>query len=551
MNGSEFIRRHHERLVELWLEQAGRSASARGMESPALRNIMPKYVEALAEADEDLGTFSDSRRRHLESHLGTRIRQGFRVEEVVDEVLLLGRCAQRISEERPRQEDMLSPHAVARLWDELHRAAAALSEMFTIHLIFDEQIEKRYLRLLREIASASLVPGTTPFRERLSEVVALVMEAMGASSAALSLYDATSRRLLSAAAAGAQPMEDFAVSTDPSSFVGQVAASEEPTEIEGVPTTTLSIPDTLRQSGIQSILGVRLPARHRLVGVVYVGIRERRAFAAREARRLETLGEQLSLHLDNASLFAELQDKVHALESERALRERFVSTLAHDLRGPLSVAKLTAQVLLSRASSAAGPIDEAACTLVQRIDRNLERTDRMIRDLLDANRIHAGERLPLRLEPCDAAEIVRETIDELKTAIGDRLSVAGDEHVRGVWSPDDLRRSIWNLASNAAKYGAPDRPIVVAVRRNDESAILSVHNEGNPIPVEEQNGRLFAPFARARSAREGRTTGWGLGLALVNGSAIAHGGRLSVESSEAAGTTFTLTLPLDSRPFQR
>src|SRR5437773_10472150 len=101
------------------------------------------------------------------------------------------------------------------------------------------------------------------------------------------------------------------------------------------------------------------------------------------------MAENLSSHLDNARLFAELESKVAELAREREVRERFVGLLAHDLRSPLGAAKFAAQALLRDAEG--GHRD-----LALRIDRTVDRVERMIRDLLDANRIDGGERLPLR-----------------------------------------------------------------------------------------------------------------------------------------------------------
>jgi signal transduction histidine kinase len=287
-----------------------------------------------------------------------------------------------------------------------------------------------------------------------------------------------------------------------------------------------------------------------LTGVLYVGLREQRPFTAREARRLEALGEQLTLHLDNAALFAALTEKVDALRSERELRERFVSVLAHDLRGPLAAAKMA--VDLSVRSPEMGPpetLEERRHELARRIDRNIDRADRMVHDLLDANRIHAGERLALRLGDCDLVGIARETIEELTESHGERFVLTGKDRVRGVWAADELRRSLWNLAVNALKYGAADRPITIHVGASGDRAELSVHNEGFPIPADEQE-LLFRPFARAPAAQAGVPRGWGLGLTLVRGSVEAHGGRVRVRSDAATGTTFTLDLPLDARPYQ-
>jgi signal transduction histidine kinase len=275
--------------------------------------------------------------------------------------------------------------------------------------------------------------------------------------------------------------------------------------------------------------------------VIYVGVREHRPFTGRETARLELLGEQLTLHLDNAALVQRLEANIAALQDERGLRERFVSVLAHDLRGPLSTAKMAAQLL----SAVSARVDARDIDLLQRVDRNLDRMDRMVRDLLDANRIHAGEKLPLALAQCDLVRIARDIIDDVASVHGNRFFLAGDASVSGNWDADQLRRALWNLCVNAAKYGASGAPIMVAVYAESDHAELSVQNEGPPIPREEQDV-LFRPYVRSAGPGAARERGWGLGLTLVRGAAEAHGGRAYVESDPATGTTFTIELPYDA-----
>lgn len=118
-----------------------------------------------------------------------------------------------------------------------------------------------------------------------------------------------------------------------------------------------------------------------------------------------------------------------------------------------------------------------------------------------------------------------------------------------MWDGEELRRALWNLGTNAVKYGAPDKPITITLKRSDSGARISVHNYGSVIAPEDR-ANLFDPFARTREAQTKGQTGWGLGLTLVRGCAEAHGGKVSIESDAAIGTTFTIHLPPDSRPYQ-
>jgi signal transduction histidine kinase len=158
------------------------------------------------------------------------------------------------------------------------------------------------------------------------------------------------------------------------------------------------------------------------------------------------------------------------------------------------------------------------------------------------HRVRAGQKLPLRLAPCDLVDVASEVVEELSTSHAGRLILEGDQSLRGVFCATEVRRSLWNLASNAVKYGDADRPVTVRLHKSAEVAELQVHNWGPPIAVDDLP-LIFEPYQRARLG-EARSVGWGLGLALVKACAEAHGGNVAVQSSEDRGTTFTLLLPL-------
>jgi signal transduction histidine kinase len=102
---------------------------------------------------------------------------------------------------------------------------------------------------------------------------------------------------------------------------------------------------------------------------------------------------------------------------------------------------------------------------------------------------------------------------------------------------------------NALKYGAPDSPIRVKIDQVDDRVMLSVHNEGEPIPFEQMES-IFQVFRRANAAKEGDIEGWGIGLPYVRSVAESHGGSVEVDSAVGRGTTFIIDIPLDPRPLQ-
>ncbi|HLD99448.1 MAG TPA: sensor histidine kinase [Bdellovibrionota bacterium] len=226
------------------------------------------------------------------------------------------------------------------------------------------------------------------------------------------------------------------------------------------------------------------------------------------------------------------------------LREQFISALAHDLRNPLTAAKAAAQLSLRHPENV-----EQIQVLSARIVDSIARTERMIQDLLDSNQVQAGGSLPLVFELTDMRAIVKTTLEETTTAIGDHFKFeAGADPVIGSWDAGYIKRAIENLLVNAVKYGDTTRPVTVTLTRGTGDIEVAVHNEGPPISSSDMQ-IIFNPLQRVVKAKAPGKSGWGIGLSLVRGVAEAHGGKISVTSDEKSGSTFTLSLPI-ARPAQ-
>jgi signal transduction histidine kinase len=246
---------------------------------------------------------------------------------------------------------------------------------------------------------------------------------------------------------------------------------------------------------------------------------------------------------ESASKLDVSEAHVTDLETERELRESFVSLLSHDLRTPLSAAKIAAQLIQRQKSNS-----DATQTLAARIVTSVNRADQMITNLLDANRIRGGEKLPLKIELFRLEDLVKSTLEELATVHGDRFILTGVEHLEVHWDPKGVRRILENLCNNAVKYGEEFAQITVNLGEGPGTARISVQNFGEVISPEEQKD-LFQQFKRGRKAEGSKKKGWGIGLTLVRGVAEAHGGTVSVKSEAGIGTIFSVAMPLDSRQF--
>jgi PAS domain S-box-containing protein len=236
------------------------------------------------------------------------------------------------------------------------------------------------------------------------------------------------------------------------------------------------------------------------------------------------------------------QKKVEAeLRRSGELREQLIGVVGHDLRNPLNAIGASA-FLLERTEE----LSEAGHRAVERIRNSGARMARMINDILDfarSNSVSGG--LPMHREWSNLHDITRSALEELQVAnLGRRLELEVEGDGWGHWDADRLAQVVGNLVSNALHHGRPDTPVRVKVSGLGPEVQLSVHNDGVPIPPEVQ-ATLFQPFRRGTTGKAA-TRSVGLGLFIVRQVARAHGGDVTVHSTQEEGTTFTVRLPRGS-----
>src|SRR5690242_15328283 len=146
-NVATSIKKHHDEIIRLWNNEARQSASARGLPAPAFDNLMSEFLSVLGSGGE-LGRLSGRQRDLIERHVSARIRQGFDLAEIIEEIAILGRVVSQMwetdrAEQRPHRED------IQRFFGELNAASTIVADVFREHMLEDEQTEKRYARLLQ------------------------------------------------------------------------------------------------------------------------------------------------------------------------------------------------------------------------------------------------------------------------------------------------------------------------------------------------------------------------------------------------------------------
>jgi signal transduction histidine kinase len=221
-----------------------------------------------------------------------------------------------------------------------------------------------------------------------------------------------------------------------------------------------------------------------------------------------------------------------------------VATIAHELRTPLTAIRTSAGLLLAPDTA---PTEEQRQTLLETIERNADRMQRVVGDILDLARFRAGT-LSLQLRGFDAVALARGAIDSLALVAAARgVAIDLEAPDRVVSTFGDRRRLeqvLVNLLSNAVRFSPEGGRVTVSIATDAAWLRIAVTDRGPGIAAADQH-RLFERFFVGRSDRSGPRDGVGLGLPIALEIARAHGGHVEVESALGAGSTFVLVLPID------
>jgi signal transduction histidine kinase len=226
--------------------------------------------------------------------------------------------------------------------------------------------------------------------------------------------------------------------------------------------------------------------------------------------------------------------------SSGAVREEMLNWVAHEIKTPLSSARLNAQMLL-RKQGERGSTDEKKCT--ETILRQLDRMNALVTSILDAARLAEGK-VALQRAPGELAAFLQEVVQEwreLQPQVAFTLKGA-EQRVELSFDAERVRYILNNLLSNAVKYGGEAGRVEVALSLMPGLAIVQVRDWGVGIPASELPN-VFDRFHRADGA-EGH--GHGLGLYIAAALARLHGGSLTAQSALGEGSTFSLRLPRSS-----
>lgn len=241
-----------------------------------------------------------------------------------------------------------------------------------------------------------------------------------------------------------------------------------------------------------------------------------------------------------------LEESAERLRETERRKDDFIAVLAHELRNPLAPVRSAVEIMRRL-----DPGDPRLARTREVIARQVDHMTRLIDDLLDVSRIGRGK-LALRFDRCDLARIARDTAEDYQASLeSDGLRLLIDVPETPIWVEGDavrLAQMLGNLLNNAGRFSHAGGLITVEVRVNPVigQAMMRVADTGIGIGSE-LLGRLFNPFEQGPQDLSRSRGGLGLGLALTQGLATLHGGRIEAMSpGPDLGATFTLWLPLVS-----
>jgi signal transduction histidine kinase len=246
-----------------------------------------------------------------------------------------------------------------------------------------------------------------------------------------------------------------------------------------------------------------------------------------------------------AMLRVEMTSMIGRLEQEALERNRlqlehdtFVGMLGHDLRNPLGSIVMGAHVLKRSA------LDPDMTRAVDRILSSADRMRVMIAQMLDFAMSRVGGGIPIRPVQVDLKELCERIMGELQSGSYGPLRMLATGDLKGLWDGDRMEQVVSNLVGNALEHGTPRTSVQVSLDGSNRHVVtLAVRNEG-AIPSS-MLSRIFEPFAGSLS-RPGGRRGTGLGLYITRLIIEAHGGTVSIRSSESDGTNVIIEVPREA-----
>ena len=418
-----------------------------------------------------------------------------------------------------------------------------------------KQINRRVAELSALQEVARVINSRVQMDRLLDEVVYQVSQVLGYEIVAVYLVEGEQLELRAAVGAEEYRLKTISLLEG---IIGRVARTNEPAYVPDVtkdPDYLSSIPMSRAE------IAVPLRQGELVVGVLNVESPSVNSLNENDFRLLLLLSDQISVAIENASLYdymrrqadkleetveertAELAEALESAKIAERLKTQFVADVSHELRTPLANIRLYIELL-----SFGNPerFEEYLGTLARETDRLVN----LIEELLAISRLDSGASVP-NPQPIDLNYLVRNLVEDRQRLLSERslqVHLALNPQLPLLLADEQMiSQTIANLLTNAMHFTKPGGSITITTRiRNEgekEWATLSIRDTGIGIPTEEQ-GRVFERFFRGSASRLLSVPGTGLGLAISKELIDLHYGKITLQSDGETGSEFIVWLPM-------
>ena len=404
----------------------------------------------------------------------------------------------------------------------------------------------RQLTALAEVGQA--ISSTLELETVLNTIVERAVQLTGLDGGSIYEYDEPKEefRLQSGQNMPAQVVDDVrAVPIRKGDGVlGRTALTREPVQVPDTRDDTYqsSRKERVVRAGYRALLAMPLVREDHLLGVLLVYRSTPGPFAEEVVGLLKTFAAQSALAIQNARLFREIADKSRLLEAASRHKSDFLASMSHELRTPLNAILGFNEMLLGQVY---GDVPASMQEPLEDIQQSGKHLLRLINNVLDLAKIEAG-----RMELALSDYSVQDTVESVRATLRPLAAEKGLEFVASVSADIPLAygdagritQCLLNLAGNSLKFTKTGK-VEISVAQGDGVLRYRVADTGIGIPADKLD-TVFAEFRQSDLTIASEYGGTGLGLSITKNFIEMHGGRIWVESTLGAGSTFLFEIPL-------
>lgn len=534
-------------IIDAWKERVqNKVPSARPQTEPALVDSMPAFIDRLIEAI----AHSRSEREKAFQAVLTASQHGEQRAHLpsytLDQVLIEYRILREVIFDVLKSSNALTETAVDAIDDSIQVGmSAAATEFLRLRMIREsearqeaESLNKR-LRGLQSVTDGALA-RTPSFHDLLHDLLARVREVFESDTVVILLRDNEDGSLVVRASYGLEEEVNSELRIPSGQGIsGKIASDGKPMGFEDLSQVAFYSP-ILKNTDLKSLMGAPLRTSHGILGVIDVGSLNKRKFSDDEMVLLQMIADRIAVAIENSRLYEQSQKSIASFETSQTLGKKFLSILTHDIRDPMDSAHLLASMLRKRSDQ-----PELVRSLSLRISQALGRSDKLIQDLVDVNKIITGEPLLLEPERLRLRDIIVESLVPLTLLYGDRFILQNVPIINGHWSRRELLRIFEIALEIGVRYGKYNTPILVTAElEGPEMVKVVIHFDGKmdtPLSLDTDH---LSERDEVQIKYESRLS---LNWTLINAFSEAHQGQAKLDSSEQSGTQITFKIPLEPR----